>query len=63
MSAVPATILIIDDEAGSRKLLEAQLKPEGYLTAPRSAHRARLVAGVALRPRPRSTAAGGLSHA
>jgi len=32
MSAVPATILIVDDEARSRKLLEAQLKPEGYRT-------------------------------
>jgi diguanylate cyclase (GGDEF)-like protein/PAS domain S-box-containing protein len=32
VSAVPATILIVDDEARSRKLLEAQLKPEGYLT-------------------------------
>lgn len=32
MSTVPATILIVDDDAKSRKLLQAQLKPEGYRT-------------------------------
>ncbi len=29
---VPATILIVDDELQNRRLLEALLKPEGYLT-------------------------------
>jgi diguanylate cyclase (GGDEF)-like protein/PAS domain S-box-containing protein len=32
MTAAPATILIVDDESQSRKLLEALLRPEGYLT-------------------------------
>lgn len=32
MNTAAATILIVDDEARDRKLLEAQLKPEGYLT-------------------------------
>ena len=32
MSDAPATILIVDDEAQNRRLLEALLLPEGYLT-------------------------------
>jgi CheY-like chemotaxis protein len=32
VSLTAATILIVDDEAANRKLLEAMLKPEGYLT-------------------------------
>jgi diguanylate cyclase (GGDEF)-like protein/PAS domain S-box-containing protein len=32
MSARPATILVVDDEAQNRRLLEALLRPEGYLT-------------------------------
>ena len=32
MSPSPATILIVDDEIQNRKLLEAQLRPEGYVT-------------------------------
>ena len=31
-AAPAATVLIVDDEAQNRKLLEAMLKPEGYLT-------------------------------
>lgn len=32
MSSRAATILIVDDELQNRRLLEALLKPEGYLT-------------------------------
>ena len=32
MNPTAATILIVDDEAANRKLLEALLRPEGYLT-------------------------------
>ncbi len=32
MTTPPATILIVDDEIQNRKLLEAMLRPEGYLT-------------------------------
>ena len=32
MSSPDATILIVDDELQNRKLLEALLRPEGYLT-------------------------------
>ena len=32
MTSQPATILIVDDELQNRKLLEALLKPEGYIT-------------------------------
>ncbi len=32
MSTLPATILIVDDEVQNRKLLEALLRPEGYVT-------------------------------
>ncbi len=32
MTLIPATILIVDDEALNRKLLEALLQPEGYVT-------------------------------
>jgi len=32
MRSAPATILIVDDEAPNRRLLEALLRPEGYLT-------------------------------
>jgi len=32
MNSPPTTILIVDDELQNRKLLEALLRPEGYLT-------------------------------
>jgi CheY-like chemotaxis protein len=32
MNTTPVTILIVDDEMQNRKLLEALLQPEGYLT-------------------------------
>ena len=32
MNSAPATILIVDDEIQNRRLLEALLRPEGYLT-------------------------------
>lgn len=32
MSSIAATILIVDDEIHNRKLLEALLRPEAYLT-------------------------------
>ena len=49
MTSVAATILIVDDELQNRKLLEALLQPEGYLTvcAASGAEALRLVAAGA----------------
>ena len=43
-SPPPATILIVDDEIQNRKLLEAQLKPEGYRTVSAASGEAALAA-------------------
>ena len=49
MSPPPASILIVDDEAQNRRLLEALLLPEGYLTQTASSGQEALDA-VAVRP-------------
>jgi len=45
----PATLLIVDDEAPNRKLLEALLRPEGYLTLT-AASGAEALASIARHP-------------
>ena len=49
MNSPPATILIVDDEIQNRKLLEALLRPEGYLTLG-AANGEEALASIAQRP-------------
>jgi diguanylate cyclase (GGDEF)-like protein/PAS domain S-box-containing protein len=49
MPTLPATILIVDDEITDRKLLDALLRPEGYVTR-RAANGAEALASIAEHP-------------
>ena len=58
MSSSAATILIVDDELHNRKLLEALLRPQGYITQT-AANGEEALASIAQRasPSPSTTSA------